>query len=83
MDKFVIRTMKEDRNKLTRLSVDDQTKASTSRSLSETESVSDPVVLQLEQEPPGKEQNCSEENMIPVILNEDLRAQKMDCNHFV
>jgi hypothetical protein len=52
MGKFVIITMKEDRNTLTRPSVD-QAEASISRSLSETESVSDPVDLQLEQEPPG------------------------------
>jgi hypothetical protein len=83
MDKFVIRTMKDDRNMRTRPSVDDQTEASTCRSLSETESVSDPVDLQLEQEPPRKNKNCSEENMIPVILNGDLHAQKVDCNHFV
>jgi hypothetical protein len=46
--------MKEDRNTLTRPSVDDQTEASTSWSPSETESVSDPADLQLEQKPPGK-----------------------------
>jgi hypothetical protein len=63
MDKFFIRTVKEDRNTLTRPGVDDQTEASTSGSLSETESVSDSVDLQLEQEPPGKKTKVAVKKM--------------------